>query len=90
MDANIRSYSPTKGLNIIRALQHCYVFHSTFGTSCYPDSILVTLLQLDYLGRVDHPVLKTFHLGPNISVEEYGEITLSLLANAMLHSTHKS
>ena len=90
MDANIRSYSPTKGLNLIRALQHCYVFHSTYGTSCYPDSILVTLLQFDYLKRVDHPVLKTFLLDSTISVEEHGEITLSLLANAMLNSTHKS
>ena len=89
-DAILRGRHVNKGSLIIGMLQRMYVIHQYAGTSFYPDSIFTTLLHLDYLRRVDHPSWFAFLADANLMVEEHGEITLSLLSNAMIKSTHKS
>jgi len=89
-DATLRGRHEEKGDMIVRMMERAYVFHLYAGTSFYPDSILTSLLHINYLKQVHHPGWDAFVADPQIASEEHGEITLSLLSNAMLNTTCKS
>ena len=73
-----------------KLLVYCYWIHAQFKTACYPDAILVTLAQYEYLEKSNHPVWDALRNNSSLLSEEKGEVSLSCLAQSVHNNTNQT